>query len=195
MSDRNAFRMALTDGDISRVGELLGKKHITATTPLPTYGISTKVPLEFVVKGHDGEDKTRAKIAEMLLLHGADPNVGTPLVTASFYGYVEVMRVLLEFGANKDAVNEQGITASDALNWTSKQFAKKNASAINELLDCPPKLRETTPMAVASPEEPLHHDIETMGGGASAASVVVLPDEATIRHETCSSSDDESYDE
>jgi uncharacterized protein len=60
-------------------------------------------------------DKPRA--AELLLTKGADVNAATridsyhtPLMEASYFGYVELVRLLLRFGANPDFTNCMGET-------------------------------------------------------------------------------------
>jgi ankyrin repeat protein len=110
------------------------------------------------------------------LLRGADPNSGTPLVSASLHGFIKTARILLEFGADPDAKNTDGMTASMAPHWGSP-YSRSYAGAINNLLKHPPKLRETTHAAVPPPEPPYDG---TMGGGAAAAavSVAVSPDDA-----------------
>ena len=159
------FKNALEECDKTRVKEILDYGHFTATTPLTIRGNHKEKPLHFIFC-RPRNDKIRANIAEMLLLRGADPNSGTPLVIASSHGCIETVKILLEFGANKDAKNERGMTASIAPHWGSPHI-RRYAYAINKLLENPPKLRETTTVAVPTAEE-AEHDAETMDGCAAA---------------------------
>ncbi|MFA6191966.1 MAG: ankyrin repeat domain-containing protein [Sulfurimonas sp.] len=73
------------------------------------------------------------ELVKYLIKHGADVNKTnrrsrfTPLMAASCYGRVEIVKILLEEGANKDAVDIKGFSATD--------FARKmNKKSILEQL-------------------------------------------------------------
>jgi hypothetical protein len=191
-SVKEAFKKALRDVNLPRVTQFLEADHVTATTPLTTWGNHETTPLSLTLGGR-GNDDNCAKIAEMLLLRGADPNSGTPLVSASLHGLIKTAGILLEFGADTDAKNTDGMTASMAPHWGSP-YSRRYAGAINDLLKHPPKLRETTHVAVPPPEDPLYLekklDIETMGSGAAAVAVVVSSETT----DALASSDDKSTD-
>ena len=58
----------------------------------------------------------RRDIAQMLLEHGADPNKHTegqwtPLIEASYQGYLEFVRLLLQHGADPNIKDLNGATA------------------------------------------------------------------------------------
>lgn len=80
---------------------------------------------------------------------GNDPYVGTPLMYAAGYGYVEVAQVLLEGGANVDRAEADGLTALHVAAWSG------NLDVCRLLLDWGAKvdtvnIREETPLHSAA---------------------------------------------
>lgn len=67
---------------------------------------------------HSAAATRQRTIVEMLLVYGADPNIGqqggwTPLHAAAHHGDLETARLLLSKGASKDAKNDEGKTPLD----------------------------------------------------------------------------------
>ncbi|MBV9304438.1 MAG: ankyrin repeat domain-containing protein [Acidobacteriaceae bacterium] len=81
--------------------------------PNTTWGVNDWTPLMHAIH----KDQPRAVIA--LLNSGANVNLaggrgGTPLTMAAGYGYTDIVRILLDHGANAHAVSSSGENALDA---------------------------------------------------------------------------------
>lgn len=89
---------------------------------------------------------TNIPLVRLLLEKGIDVNKTqrrsgfTPLMAAACYGRVEVAKILIEHGANKDLVDFKGFSATD--------FARKmNKKSILEVLDYDPNAPKNTTYA------------------------------------------------
>lgn len=82
-----------------------------------------RVPLHEAVRGFD-----KPKIVQILLEHGADPNVKnkfgfTPLHWAAQHGFIESAKILIEAGAEINALNKKGALPLDlAIAWGKEAF-------------------------------------------------------------------------
>ncbi|MBT9549292.1 MAG: ankyrin repeat domain-containing protein [Hydrogenophaga sp.] len=61
----------------------------------------------------DGVDMVRLMLQHHAYIDAESPNKSTPLMMAAHYGYSDVVRLLLEEGADPSLRNEQGLTAVD----------------------------------------------------------------------------------
>jgi hypothetical protein len=53
------------------------------------------------------------QVVQLLLKHGAYPDLGTPLIAAAEHGHIAIIRLLLEGGAYTLSRNSEGLTASE----------------------------------------------------------------------------------
>ena len=102
---RGVWFSAARSGDVGTLKLILEKKSM-AIDAKGDWGMTA---LHFAVKG-----RQRGAV-DLLLRHGANPNVidrgldnDTPLHVAAYTGCVEIVRLLLKYGANIDAVNQNG---------------------------------------------------------------------------------------
>jgi hypothetical protein len=80
-------------------------------SPKPEAGSKSHVtPLRLAAMSGDLE------IAKLLLTHGADPNLNSPLSEAVTFGHVEVAKALIAAGASTDGVESTGI---NLLHWAT----------------------------------------------------------------------------
>ena len=82
---------------------------------------SRNTPLDY---GSQDGHRNDARVARLLIAHGADPNARnmrgyTPLHRASEYGRIEIVRLLIEHGANVEVKDDEGRTPLDVA--TSQQ--------------------------------------------------------------------------
>lgn len=120
------FLDALADAEVDRVRRLLSKNSSLATESFPS-SLTTNPPLLVAVRvpgfaGHGEEisadaaaDEERAEIVEVLIEHGADPNLRSrggvrPLHMAARYGLARCIRSLVVAGAEVDVRNAKGET-------------------------------------------------------------------------------------
>ena len=76
---------------------------------------SGETPLHAAANGKYGSQEDGVRVAKLLLARGVDANIRdnderTPLHVASGYGKLEIVRLLLDHGANVDAMDAVGQT-------------------------------------------------------------------------------------
>lgn len=107
---------AAQEGNLSRVEALLARKPGRASITAALFAAAYSEPLVLGEGGAKEVDATYARIAALLLQHGASPRARdesgmTPLIVASGHGETAVVRLLLDNGADIEAVDHDGRTA------------------------------------------------------------------------------------
>lgn len=69
----------------------------------------------------DSVDMVRLLLEEHAYIDAESPNKTTPLMMAAMYGHADVLRLLLEEGADASLRNEQGLTAVDFARRAERQ--------------------------------------------------------------------------
>ena len=110
------------------------EQHMAYGTDPNDVFIPPKIPFEGASALHLAVLKSNAPIVEVLLDNGANIEIkardafkATPLIWAAYWGIPEMVRLLLEAGANVNAEDTNGFTPLDAAGVENPFIAKEDA--------------------------------------------------------------------
>ena len=112
------FRDALFTSDYDEIYNLIHNEHVDVNTRFKSFNNNSPLQLALgILFDQDYSSEIKTEIARLLLANGADPNgrlIGnwTPLHSAVF---PDGVRILWEYGADLNAVNDEGQTPYETL--------------------------------------------------------------------------------